>query len=291
MVQKKKVVKRALCLEGPLSYLPRGELFIDKSFLNTFFPGQQSYFEKLKGVLSLLDLDIVGIFPCGENFVKESRFNEFEDMFLVCNVQGPFSFWIRHLGFLETLKAFRKDKSTILDISKIFLREFKANLLSYGELGFNGIAIVDDIAGNEGTFFSRNDFQTLLKPLYAEMVQMVKSLDLFAFFHSDGNLEEYLRDFARMGFDCLHTFDARGGMDVYKMRENLQEPVCFMGHIDLFGWNVERIKQEVERAKETFLSGGLILGSTSGLCQGLLKERVFALYPSLKKDRKWNKLK
>lgn len=283
MVQKKIVVKRALCVEGPLPYLPRGELFIEKSFLNTVFPGPESYFGKFKNVLSLLDIDIVGIFPHEENFIKEKRFNELEDLFLVCNIQGPFSFWTSHLGFLETLKTFRKDRRTIIDISKKFLREFKAKLPFYKDLGVSGIAIVDDIAGNEGTFFSKNDFQTLLMPLYAEMVQMVKSLDLFAFFHSDGNLEGYLRDFVSMGFDCLHTFDARGGMDVYKIKENLQEPVCYMGHIDLFGWNTERIKSEVERAKEVFLSGGLILGSTSGLCKDLSKEKVLALYPQLKK--------
>lgn len=282
MINKKFNVEQALSFSGPLPYVPKGELFIERTFIDEIFPQKYHYFEKFKNFISLLDIDLVGIFPYEKELMDRKNLKVLEEVFLVCNIQGIFSFLVERLGFIETFKAFRINRQKIFDITETFLKEFKTQLYMYRDLGFNGIAVVDDIAGNRGPFFSKSDFEEILKPVYSEMVKVVKSYGQFVFFHSDGNLERYLVDFVNMGFDCLHMFDAEAGMDIYRVKTNLQKNVCFMGHIDLLGWNIERIEREVKKAEGLFLSGGLILGSTTGLFRGILKEKIVALYPQMK---------
>jgi len=285
MTEKKSVVERAISFGGPLPYLPKGELFIQNSFLNALFPRSDNYFIKLNKAIHLLGLDLIGIFPLEkmDDIVRTDSFKELKHLFLVCNIYGPFSFWTKHLGFLETLKAFRKDRKILLDLSEVLLSQFSRLLPLYREYGFNGIAIIDDIAGNDGTFFSKNDFQALLEPVYRAMVEIIKSSNLFLFFHSDGNLENCLIEFADMGIDCLNTFDVQAGMDIYSVKERLRKSVCFMGHIDLLRWDTARILSEIKRAEETFSGGGLILGSSSGLCERSLKKGIHSLYPGIKR--------
>ncbi|HPU29966.1 MAG TPA: uroporphyrinogen decarboxylase family protein [Syntrophorhabdaceae bacterium] len=282
MAKKKHVVEKALSFSGPLPYVPKGELFIERSFLNETFPCSCSYLDKLRDALSILELDMVGIPFSDKEIIKKRNLKKLEDVFLVCNFEGPFSFWMGRLGFIEVLKALRKDRRIIFELTEKFLRGFRKRLPIYKDLGFSGIAIVDDIAGNDGVFFSKNDFEILLKPVYSELVEDVKAHGLFIFFHSDGNLEGYIDEFVNMGFDCLHTLDAGAGMDVYKIMASIKKRVCFMGHIDLLKWDEETVEREIKRAKEIFLDGGMIIGSISGLFGSLLKEKILVLYPGLK---------
>lgn len=284
MIEKKSLVERAISFGGSLPYLPKGELFIQNSFLDALFPPSDNYFSKLKQAIPLLELDLIGIFPVEkmEDITKTDTFRELKNLFLVCNIYGPFSFWTQHLGFLETLKALRKDKKTLFNLSENLLNNIKIKLPLYREYGFDGVAIIDDIAGNDGVFFSMVDFKTLLEPVYRRMAEIIKSCGLFLFFHSDGNLEKYLIEFLNMGIDCFNTCDTQAGMNIYRMRESLTKRVCFMGHIDLFEWNAGRIISEIKKAEKTFSGGGLILGSSSGLCERSLKKDIHALYPGLK---------
>jgi len=283
MVKKRDVVKQALSSGGLLPYVPRGELFIDMSFLNWMPLRSEGYFEKFKEILFILELDMVGISSNEKELITKKDLEELEDIFLVYNVNGPFSFYLEHLGFIETLKASRKDRGKILALGETYLKYFKETLPLYRDLGFSGIAIADDIAGNNGAHSCRDDFEALLKPFYLEMVKAIKTHNLYVFFHSDGNLERYIKDFVNIGFDCLYTFDGQAGMDVYKIMETIQKEVCFMGHIDLYEWDLEKIEKEIKKAEEMFLRGGMIIGSTSGLSKSLSLEKVLALYPGLKR--------
>jgi len=52
-----------------------------------------------------------------------------------------------------------------------------------------------------------------------------------------------------------------------------------MGHIDTTAWSKEQIHKEISLAEDKFKTGGLILGSSSGLSVETLSDKLNVLYP------------
>lgn len=276
-MHKKEVVKRAITFDGP-PYLPKGELFIEKDFIESLIPFKLKSLEKTKLICELLELDL---FALSEMEIDPKRIETLKDLFLVLNIPGPFSLWIKSFGFFETLKAMRKDKKRLLESFEKFFSSFKEKIPQIKDCGFDGIAILDDICGSKGLICSKKDFEEVLKPLYEKLSGLIKSQGFFLFFHSDGHIDDYLQSFLDLGVDCLHTFDSQAKMDLYEIKEKIDRRACFMGHIDLFAWQEEKIKEEIERAKREFALGGLVLGSSCGLSKEVPKGKMALLYPKI----------
>jgi uroporphyrinogen-III decarboxylase len=71
-------------------------------------------------------------------------------------------------------------------------------------------------------------------------------------------------------------------MDTYELRKVYGDSITIMGHIDLFAWNEDKIKREIEQAEKEFISGGFILGSSCGLSPLIPLNKIRTLY------RGWN---
>ena len=61
-----------------------------------------------------------------------------------------------------------------------------------------------------------------------------------------------------------------------------------MGHLDLLSWDEQRISYEIEKAREEFSKGGLILGSSTGLSDRVLRRAILRLYPRLDERLRWH---
>jgi uroporphyrinogen decarboxylase len=283
MSEKKRLVRQALAMPGvSLPRLPKGELFLTESFINSIVREEIGFVEKIEIVSSLLDLDLLAIPYERSILLSKGDIEPISSYFILLNIPGIFSVCVRRLGFFEAVKAIARNSDELLSVIEAHTREVLDKLPVTKECGFDGISIVDDIAGNAGLFFPPSRFKSFFCPFLEKVVNMAKSKGLHVFFHSDGYLSEVLPEIAATGVDCLSTWDAQAKMDVYKEKDRLSEKVSFIGTIDLLGWDKEKIEFEILRAEMVFKKGRMILGSSCGLSTHIPYEKLSLLYPKIK---------
>lgn len=185
-------------------------------------------------------------------------------------------------GFFNVLLSMKKNPSLFSNRAATLLKEVEKKSQAARNSGFRAIAVTDDIAGNKGLLFSFNDFMKLVRPIYKQIAEIIKENNLYAFFHSDGNITEIIPSLIEVGYDCVHPVDAQSGLSLYSLENNFGRQMTFMGHIDLLSWNEDRIVQEIGRAEKEFKNGGLILGSAGGLSMETGEDKLRVLYPQWK---------
>jgi hypothetical protein len=275
-------VVKALRHENPVS-LPRGELFLDRDFLdNTFQTFKGQYIRQVTLAARSLGLSAVGIDLNEEQphrLPATGNYQELDEFFTIGWSQGPVSHLIKHLGFFKAMIAIRKSSSDFSGLTAGILKTIHVQCEFAQTHGLCALAVTDDIAGNRGLLFSQTDFMNQVLPSYQRMAEMVKSHDLYAFFHSDGDTTEIIGRLIEAGYDCIHPVDTQAGLNLYGLIKKFDQQISFMGHIDLLAWNEDRIKQEIHRAEKECKNGGLILGSSGGLSVETAADKLSALYP------------
>jgi uroporphyrinogen-III decarboxylase len=264
------------------NWIPRGELFISRDFLDLFFDRNQwGYVDQLETAAQSLGLSLVGVDLNPEwsrPLLWNHRYKKIEPFFSVGCLNGPVAALIGQYGFVEGLLKLKTDPPLFADLGEVLLKETETIAKAARNNGFSALAITDDIAGNRGLFFSWDIFSNQVWPVYSRLAGIIKAHGLFAFFHCDGDITGIIEDLIEAGYDCLHPVDAQSGLNIYQLMRTFHKRVAFMGHIDLMAWGEKRIKEEIISAQESFKEGGLILGSTGGLCKEVLPSRVQVLY-------------
>jgi hypothetical protein len=267
----------------PVDRIPKGELFINKSFLDHFFGKfKGEYILQLQTAAESLGLSLIGVdlsLPWSQSFLGNRPYKPLEGYFLVGCLSGPVAGLIETHGFVNVLLAMKNNRTLFLSREAVLLKDVEKKTQEARNNGFSAMAVTDDIAGNKGLLFSTNDFLELVWPTYQQMAHIIRGRGLYAFFHSDGDISEIIPNLIEAGFDCLHPVDTRAGLNLYDLNEKFDRQMSFMGHIDLLAWNEDRIAQEIRRAEKKFNNGGLIFGSSGGLSLETAEVKLCLLYP------------
>jgi hypothetical protein len=273
----------------PVDFIPRGELFISRDFLDYFFSQfKGEYVLQLQATAETLGLSLLGVdfsSPWSQSLLGNRQYQKLEQFFSVGCITGPIAGLIKTQGFINVFLSVKKNPALFSNRAKSLLTEVEKRTKAARNNGFSAIAVTDDIAGNKGLLFSLNDFMNLVWPLYKRMAEIIKGSDLYAFFHSDGDITEIIPSLIEAGYDCFHPVDTQAGLNLYGLKNKFGRLTTFMGPIDLLAWNEERIIQELRRAENEFDNGGLIIGSTGGLSMETAEDKLGALYPQWKLKR------
>ena len=271
------------------SRLPRGELFLAGKFLDVYFPDPQGDFiKRAASAASLLGLSVVGADlneRWSRSLLRKGDYCRLGEYFTVGYINGPVTQAIRQHGFRQAMACFKKDRQALNNIISGVLKNFEETCRIAGKNELSAIALTDDIAGNKGLLLSPGDFTDIVLPCYRQVAEIIKSNDLYAFFHSDGDTRTIIEPLIGAGYDCIHPVDAQAGLDLYDLKKAFGNRVSFMGHIDIMNWDERRIAQEARHAEDMFKEGGLILGSTCGLSMETISGRLCALYPQWEEAR------
>lgn len=264
------------------SRLPKGELFINRDYLERYFKnGKDGYIEQLKSACQSLKLDVIGIDMNEDSFLPNLSLNEYkklDGLFTVGCLEGPFSLVTRLKSFEEAMLDIKMHRSTYSMVISMLLKQLCDIIPLIKKNSFMAIAVLDDIAGNQGLMMSPLDFKDVLYPFYQSAAKIIKENGLYAFFHSDGNICDILEYIVSAGFHCFHCVDAQAGMDLNKLSEECGDKIAFMGHVDILAWSENRIGLEIERAEKKFCGGGLIIGSSCGISKEVPINKISALY-------------
>jgi hypothetical protein len=261
--------------------LPRGELFLGRDYLDHFFGHMAGggYFAQVAVAARSLGLSLVGVDLNGCACPAHLEPGGLEDYFVVGCLNGPVSRAIEAQGFFKAMASMHRVRGLPAEGAALFVEEVERAAGFACAQGFQALAITDDIAGKGGLFFSPDYFADQVWPVYRQAARIAKAMGLRTFFHSDGDTTKVIELLIQAGYDCIHPVDAQAGLHVDDLREAFGSRVCFMGHIDIMGWEEERVRLEVDYAEERFRGGGLVLGSSCGISMATVGGRLDALYP------------
>lgn len=266
----------------PVTPLPRGELFINRDFLDRLFNrGHGDYIDQLESAAMIPGLSALGIDLNREHppsFFHDLHRGRLQDLFLIGWLNGPVSRLIEEQGFMAAMLTLIEKTPRFSSLAETLLKQAQQKVIQARDQGLNAMALADDIAGNRGLFFSPEFFLEAVAPVYKKIATMIKENGLYAFFHSDGDVRKIVPSLIQAGYDCLHPVDHRAGLSLYDLQATFGEKMAFMGHLDLIAWDPEAIGREIEKAESTFTRGGLILGSAGGLSVETGPEKLKRLY-------------
>lgn len=133
----------------------------------------------------------------------------------------------------------------------------------------DGVAFMDDWGSQTALLISPEMWRDLFKPLYRDYCAILHAQDKFAFFHSDGCIEDIFGDLVEVGIDAINS--QLFCMDLEGLARQFRGKVTFWGEIDRqrllpFGRpaEVRAGVQRVQRALD-FGQGGVIAQCEWGL--------------------------
>ncbi len=211
-------------------------------------------------------------------------------LFVFWIVNGAFQSAVHRHGLMDIFSMISKVPDDLAAEFKSTSDLIMASMEQGVDAGAHGIILADDIAYNQSTYMSPGFIEKYLQPAWKIQTTKANELGVPIFFHSDGNLNQVLPNLIDAGFDGLQCIEPAAGMDIVEISDKYGESLDLMGGIDpallihnktLYDMQTARnnLHQVVTTILKSELSKkGLILGSCSGLYEGMSPELVYSMY-------------
>lgn len=106
-----------------------------------------------------------------------------------------------------------------------------ARIDQLADAGADFIMLVNDIAGNGGTFISPAHLREFVLPYWAEEVARIRERGVLPFIHTDGNIMAILDDWIGLGAACYQSVDPMAGMDIAEVKRRCYGKLALMGNV------------------------------------------------------------
>ena len=280
----------------PEARIPTGELTMDRAFMEALLAWggiaastNMTDVDLLVASARLLHHDVVCLPQAGAHRDRRrslesiARFVD-EGFFVFWIEDGAFQRSLHRHDFMNFMQAVAAEPETVAAEIERASQTVTANIRQAVAHGAHGILIAEDIAYQNSTYVSPDFGRRHLLPLWRVQTAAARQAGAPAFFHSDGNINRFLPLIAAAGFDGLQCIEPAAHMDIFAIREMYGSDLCLMGNLDPAllcdaPANEANWEETLDRAVGELLlafqaSGGLILGSCSGLHAGMVPQRV-----------------
>ncbi|MBN1557557.1 MAG: hypothetical protein JW951_05360 [Lentisphaerae bacterium] len=99
------------------------------------------------------------------------------------------------------------------------------------DAGAEFILLVNDVAGNGGTFISPDHMREFVLPYLGEEIRHILDRGLFPFIHTDGNIMGILDEWIALGAACYQSVDPMAGMDIAAVKRRCHGKLALMGNV------------------------------------------------------------
>jgi uroporphyrinogen decarboxylase len=141
------------------------------------------------------------------------------------------------------------------------------------DAGAEFILLVNDVAGNGGTFISPAQMREFVLPYLAEEVAHSRARGALPFIHTDGNIMSILDDWIGLGAACYQSVDPMAGMDIAEVRRRCGTDLALMGNVQcnlLQGGPKPAIRASARYCLEQCApGGGYIFGTSNTIFPGM----------------------
>lgn len=163
---------------------------------------------------------------------------------------------------------------------------FMEELRRWIETDVDGLSFMDDWGHQRGLLISPEMWRDLFKPLYKDYCDLIHSKNKYAFFHSDGCIEQIYPELIEVGVDAVNS--QLFCMDIEEIGRKCKGKITFWGEIDrqrilAFGTK-EEVAEAVKRVKNALWTaeGGIIAQCEFGLKDPIENiETVFETWDSI----------
>ncbi len=203
-------------------------------------------------------------------------------------VPDPFKIsWRLRGGMQHLLMDYMLDPPLVHDLARIATDYYIGAVELAKQAGGDIIIMNGDLAGEETTLMSPDNYREYIKPYHAEIIEHTHNQGLLIVKHTDGNMWPILDDFLEIGFDGLHPIQPQC-MDIGETKEYVAGKACVVGNIDCRNLLVYGTEDEVEQAvKETIAiaapGGGYIISSSNSIHPGVKPENYIAMVNAARK--------
>jgi uroporphyrinogen decarboxylase len=141
----------------------------------------------------------------------------------------------------------------------------------------------DDIATQRGPLMSPETYRTLIKPVYGEFFDFVKSkTDAKLFYHTCGNVVDLLDDLIEIGVDIINPVQVSAMGDTAGLKARFGDRIVFMGGIDtqrvMPHGSVEDVETEVKRRiHDLGPGGGYVVAAVHNIQPDVPPENIVAM--------------
>ncbi|MBE0660215.1 MAG: hypothetical protein IH602_21155 [Bryobacteraceae bacterium] len=128
----------------------------------------------------------------------------------------------------------------------------------------DGMVVWGDVAYKKCMMFSPAYWRKWFKPVVAKLVAVCREAGLPVIYHGCGNARKIFDDLIECGIAAYNPLEAKAGLDVVELREQLGHRLAFCGNMDVLLWatgSMEEIRAEVLRKLRAARGGGFIFQS------------------------------
>jgi len=153
---------------------------------------------------------------------------------------------------------------------------------------FDIVGIGDDVAGQDGLFFSLDMWREYIKPHVKKMVNLCNEHKVIPYFHGCGGLSDLFPDFIDMGVKIVGRMQTLAkGNDLERLKKDFGDRLCLWGGIDaqhiVIEGTVEDVKEHVKKVISIGSKGsGFIASPTHAFTADTPVENIIAVYDTLK---------
>ncbi len=195
--------------------------------------------------------------------------------------------WRLRGGMQHLLMDYMLDPPLVHDLARIATDYYIGAVELAKQAGGDIILMNGDLAGEETTLMSPDNYREYIKPYHAEITEHVHDEGLLIVKHTDGNMWPILDDFLEVGFDGLHPIQPQC-MDIGETKQYVAGRACILGNIDCRNLLVYDSEEQVDQAvKETIEvaapGGGYIVTSSNSIHPGVKPENYIAMVNAVHK--------
>jgi hypothetical protein len=279
--------KLAMLIAEPSSRLAvRGELFVTPEVL-----AEVGFDQTPTGVVDCASS--INAETCFYNWTDSSNSSDFHEMMELCHkaglglgltMDGPFERLAQTGDLFFLLQEIGTNASALTSRIADKVEKFERDLRAIGTFQQGPILICEDIAYDQGLYFSPAIFRESLLPVYQRVITDPSFGGSLWGWHSDGNLSAILPDLVKLGirFFSLET----ECVDLLKFKRNYRDQVTFVAGLRT-AWLVEEDWEHegefpgVEEIRSLVNEGGLILSSTCGIYDAHSLQQLKKIYHAL----------
>ena len=143
----------------------------------------------------------------------------------------------------------------------------------------------DDMGYKGRTFFSKEMYRDILKPVQKRAVDWAHNRGILTHLHSCGDIMDFVPDLVEIGIDALNPLEVKAGMDPLALKQQFGDVLTLHGGINAVLWDdrdaiVSEIEKLVPVLKE---NGGYIFSSDHSIPNSVSLSNFMAIIDTVKR--------
>ena len=149
------------------------------------------------------------------------------------------------------------------------------------------VGVGDDVAGQNGMFFSVDMWREYIKPYLQKAVDLCLEFKVIPYFHGCGGFSVLYNDFIEMGITCTGRLQTEAkGNNFANIKKEFGKDLCLWGAVDcqhkVIEGTPDNVREHIrELLRENFDRTGFVAGPTHSFTDDTPIENILAVYEVL----------